>query len=195
MPGYTAHIPVLLQRNTTCDAAQGIPRLGTVAQPVMKDKERGDTGMQLRMTRRLSIAGAILLAIALMASLLALQIVAKTPQPAHAAAPETPLCTARPQLCTETAEPWNSAGQYTGHDEPSLLFYSNQPGSGNNVVSLLTLPTDPAAPPSQDGTGSTWGFQLHPAFWYGMIMCDDQAAPNPGAACAPDSDSNLHTSL
>lgn len=149
--------------------------------------------MQLRLTRRLSITGAILLAIALMASLLAMQVVATPPKAAHAAS--APLCTLRPQLCTETAEPWNSAGQYTGHDEPSLLFYSHQPGSGNNLVSLLNLPRDPRAAPSQDGTGTTWGFQLHPAFWYGMIMCDDQAAPNPGATCKPDSDSNLHTSL
>jgi len=150
--------------------------------------------MQLRLTRRFSIVSAVVVALALMMSLLAMQVLAKPPK-AHAADTGAPLCTVRPQLCTETAEPWNSAGQYTGHDEPSLLFYSHQPGSGNSAISLLKLPTDPAAPPSQDGTGSTWNFQLHPAFWYGMIMCDDQAAPNPGATCTPDSDKNLHTSL
>jgi len=75
-----------------------------------------------------------------------------------------------------------------------VLFYSNTPGSGNSNIYQLTLPTDPTMQPTQSGTGGTWNFQLHPAFWFGMIMCDTQSAPNPGAACAPDSDSNIYTS-
>ena len=74
------------------------------------------------------------------------------------------------------------------------MFYSNKPGSGNSNKYHLTLPTDPAAPPSQDGSGSTWNFQLHPAFWFGMAVCDDQSAPNPGAPCTPDSNKNIKTS-
>jgi hypothetical protein len=42
---------------------------------------------------------------------------------------------------------------------------------------------------------------LHPAFWFGMAMCDDQSAPNPGGSdvgpnqpCKPNSDSNIYTS-
>ena len=35
--------------------------------------------------------------------------------------------TTRP-LCTETNETFNYEGQYTGHDEPSVLFYSNTHG-------------------------------------------------------------------
>ena len=85
-------------------------------------------------------------------------------------------------------------GQYTGHDEPSALFYSTVPGSGNSSLYRLTLPTDPVAAPLQNGTGSTWNFQLHPAFWFGMIMCDDQAAPNPGVACPAGSDKNIFKS-
>jgi hypothetical protein len=68
----------------------------------------------------------------------------------------------------------------------------------------MTLPTDPAAQPRQDGTGTTWNFQLHPAFWFGMAMCDDQSAPNPAGTsvpsragpnvpCTPNSDTNIYT--
>jgi hypothetical protein len=110
------------------------------------------------------------------------------------AAAATPFCNTRPSLCTETAEPWNYQGKYTGHDEPSVLFYSNTPGSGNNNVYQLTLPKDPPTPPNEAGTGGTANFQLHPAFWFGMAMCDNQSAPNPGATCTPDSDKNIFTS-
>ena len=113
----------------------------------------------------------------------------------HAAA-NVPLCVQRPQMCTELTDPWTWNGYtYTsGHDEPSALFYSTVPGSGNSDQYQLTLPTDPVAAPLQDGTGSTWNFQLHPAFWFGMAMCDDQDAPNPGVVCPPDSDKNIFKS-
>ncbi|HEX6761951.1 MAG TPA: hypothetical protein VF094_04035 [Gaiellaceae bacterium] len=133
----------------------------------------------------------IVVAIAAAAAVLGAADVPKT----HAAS-NLPLCVQRPQLCTEQNDPWSWHGyQYvSGHDEPSLLFYSTVPGSGNSVNANLTLPTDPAAPPKQDGTGSTWNFQLRPAFWFGMIMCDDQDAPNPGVACPADSDKNIFKS-
>jgi hypothetical protein len=82
----------------------------------------------------------------------------------------------------------------SGHDEPSLLFYSHKPGSGNSNVYHLTLPGDPATPPAQDGSGGTDSFMLHPAFWFGMAMCDNQSAPDPGIPCPPDSDRNIKTS-
>ncbi len=92
---------------------------------------------------------------------------------------------------------------YIGHDEPAVEFYSNQPGSGNNVTYQLKLPKDPPTRPAQDGSGGTFGFQLHPTFWFGMVMCDPNGSPNPdGAAldghatpaCTPDSDSNIFAS-
>ena len=92
---------------------------------------------------------------------------------------------------------------YIGHDEPATLFYSNQPGSGNNVTYQLKLPKDPPTTPQQNGSGGTDNFQIHPTFWLGMVMCDDQGSPNPdGAAldghatvpCKPDSDSNIYNS-
>jgi hypothetical protein len=109
---------------------------------------------------------------------------------------DEPICVQHPQLCTEQLDPWTYDGYSynAGHDEPSLLFYSNKPGSGNSNEYQLTLPTDPVAPPNAAGTGGTWNFQLHPAFWFGMAMCDDQSAPNPGVPCPADSDSNIKTS-
>jgi hypothetical protein len=113
-----------------------------------------------------------------------------------------PYCDDNAPLCTETNSPYNYEGGYTGHDEPSLLFYSGAAGSGNNQVYRMTLPNDPANLPTQQGSGGTFNFQLHPAFWFGMAMCDDQSAPNPGGSalagtqvpCTPNSDANVFTS-
>jgi hypothetical protein len=99
----------------------------------------------------------------------------------------------------DVSESIGYGGRYIGHDEPGLLFYSGVPGSGNNMAYLLQLPKDPPTPPKQDGTGGTYNFQLHTAFWLGMVLCDDQSAPNPGGSqlagpnipCTPDSDSNI----
>lgn len=95
-------------------------------------------------------------------------------------------------FCTEQNEFGGYNGAYTGHDEPSVLFYSNVPGSGNSGVYILQLPKDPPTAPKQDGTGGTFNFQLHPAFWVGMAICDDQSNPNPGKTCTPDSDTNIY---
>jgi hypothetical protein len=101
-------------------------------------------------------------------------------------------------LCAEVYQSIGYHGAYTGHDEPSVLFYSAVAGSGNTMVYLMQLPKDPPTLPKQDGTGGTFNFQLHPAFWFGMAMCDDQSAPNPGGSsvgpnilCTPDSDLNI----
>jgi hypothetical protein len=60
------------------------------------------------------------------------------------------------------------------------------------------VPKDPPTLPTQDGKGGTFNFQLHPAFWVGMALCDDQSAPNPGGSsvspnirCVPNSDRNI----
>jgi hypothetical protein len=104
-------------------------------------------------------------------------------------------------LCAEVYQSIGYHGAYTGHDEPSVLFYSAVAGSGNTMVYLMQLPKDPPTLPKQDGTGGTFNFQLHPAFWFGMAMCDDQSAPNPGGSsvgpnvlCTPDSDLNIFDS-
>src|SRR5438105_13151487 len=84
-------------------------------------------------------------------------------------------CSAGLPLCTEVQDPEEVFGedQYVGHDEPSVLFYSNQPGSGNQMTYQLTLPKDPSTLPTQGG-GATFNFQLHPPFWCRMPLCDTQ---------------------
>jgi hypothetical protein len=125
--------------------------------------------------------------------------------PSVAAGINTHYCDKGGILCTETVDPIGYNGAYTGHDEPSLLFYSNTPGSGNHMTWTLRLPADPPTVPNQLGTGGTFNFQLHPAFWVGMTLCDDQSAPNPGGskvggvslpnvACKADSDENIFDS-
>jgi hypothetical protein len=114
-------------------------------------------------------------------------------------------CARDGSMCTETANPIGYEGAYTGHDEPSLLFYSETPGSGNHISWRVRLPAEPPTPPNQLGTGGTFNFQLHPTFWLGMVVCDDQSAPNPGGStvktvalphvpCKPDSDANIYDS-
>ena len=49
-------------------------------------------------------------------------------------------------LCAETNDSIGYGGEYTGHDEPSLLFYSDKPGSGNSNLYHLRLPTEPMVP-------------------------------------------------
>ena len=68
---------------------------------------------------------------------------------------------------------------YIGHDEPATLFYSNVPGSGNNVTYQMTLPKDPPTLPRNNGSGGTDSFQLHPTFWLGMVMCDPNGLAEP----------------
>jgi hypothetical protein len=108
---------------------------------------------------------------------------------ARAAVPE---CDEPTALCTEPVDSIGYDGAYTGHDEPSLLFYSNTPGSGNSSLYHVTVPSDPKVLPNQSGTAGTWNFQLHPAFWLGMALCDNQSAPEfTHAPCVPDSDGNI----
>ncbi len=94
--------------------------------------------------------------------------------------------------CTEV---WDSEkvfgeGVYVGHDEPSNLFYSNVPGSGNQMRYQLTLPRDPS-PTAPLSPGKSFNFELHPAFWFGMAMCDTQSWPEQLSTCTPDSDKNI----
>jgi hypothetical protein len=137
-------------------------------------------------------------AVGMLALLTAVSIVLAQHTPAAASATSTklgaPFCAHDPTFCTETQEPWSYAGVYTGHDEPSVLYYSNKAGSGNSNIYVMRLPKDPPVAPKQNGKGGTDNFQLHPAFWFGMAMCDTQSAPEYTNQCAPDSDSNIYDS-
>ncbi|TMD87671.1 MAG: hypothetical protein E6I78_02060 [Chloroflexi bacterium] len=92
-------------------------------------------------------------------------------------------------ICTEVANPQEAFGNYyVGHDEPSVEFYSNVPGSGNHNQYQLTIPTEPAGPYSNS---KGYDFELHPAFWFGMAMCDTFSYPEQQPTCTPNSDSNI----
>jgi hypothetical protein len=81
-------------------------------------------------------------------------------------------------------------GRYIGHDEPDLNFTSNQPGSGNNLTWTFTIGNDPAAQPTDKNPGRdiTHYFELTPALWFSLPICDPDSYPV--APCTPDSDTN-----
>jgi hypothetical protein len=108
---------------------------------------------------------------------------------AHAVIPQ---CSEPYALCAESNDSIGYGGEYTGHDEPSLLWYSNTPGSGNSNLYHVRLPTDPKVLPNQAGTAGTWNFQLRPTYWFGMALCDNESAPEfTHDPCVPDSDTNI----
>ena len=70
---------------------------------------------------------------------------------------------------------------YIGHDEPTVIFYSNEPHSASNLQWEIVLPKEDPAPAIQS-------FQNFTTFWFGMPLCDPNSAPF--GACAPASDDN-----
>ena len=109
-----------------------------------------------------------------------------------ASASPRPSCGEGSITCAEVGDGLSYGDEYIGHDEPSLLFYSDTAGSGNSNLYRLTLPKEPPQQPTQSGTGGTWNFQLHPAFWLGMALCDNQSAPEfTHDPCPADSDANI----
>jgi hypothetical protein len=85
-------------------------------------------------------------------------------------------------------------GQYIGHDEPDATFESSLAGSGGDITWGETLGADPSAGPtdSTPGTDVSHWFQLTPAPWLSMALCDPNSYPI--APCTPNSDSNAPTS-
>jgi hypothetical protein len=81
-------------------------------------------------------------------------------------------------------------GNYVGHDEPSMLFNSTQPGAGNHMRYDMTLPTDPPAT-NPLLPKKSYAFELSGAEWLGMALCDSQSYPEQVSTCPPDSDSNI----
>src|SRR5689334_4724975 len=89
------------------------------------------------------------------------------------------------RICPDVNDNSNVFDQYVGHDEPSLLFYSNTPGSGNQLSTVVRIPSDP--PPSQPLSRS-YNFETGSTFWFGMALCDTQSYPEQVSSCTPDSD-------
>jgi hypothetical protein len=84
---------------------------------------------------------------------------------------------------------WDN-GVYIGHDEPDATFLSSRPSSGGNVTWGLTLGKDPTALPTATDPGhdvSHW-FELSPAPWLSMALCDPNSYPQ--LPCVPNSDAN-----
>jgi hypothetical protein len=106
-------------------------------------------------------------------------------------------CTDIRGIKTANANTWGGRfydnGHYIGHDEPDAAFNSSAPGSGNNVTWTLTLGKNPAAAPTDVSPGhdvTDW-FELTPAPWFSMALCDPNSFPL--TACTPESDSNAPT--
>ncbi len=93
------------------------------------------------------------------------------------------------RMCPDLANPQDVYGnEYVGHDEPSLLFYSNAPGSGNRMQYNMTVPSDP---PATNPLSRSYHFELNGAMWFGMALCDTQSYPEQVSTCTPDSDANI----
>jgi hypothetical protein len=151
--------------------------------------------MTLSSRSRMSVLIALIAFATIIAGVLAsLELRGAIPHAHAKAVDSTPMhidCT-RTKLCVDVQDSDEVFGKYVGHDEPANLFYSNIPGSGNNMRYQLKLPSDPT--PGAGGVpnpGQSFNFQLHPAFWFGMAMCDTQSYPNTVSTCTPDSDSNI----
>ncbi len=98
-------------------------------------------------------------------------------------------CSWSAAFCTEVYDSWRVFGHYVGHDEPSALFYSDVPGSGNHMRYDLTLPRDPSA--DHPNPPKSYAFELSGAEWLGMAICDTQSYPEQVSTCPPDSDRNI----
>jgi hypothetical protein len=84
---------------------------------------------------------------------------------------------------------------YIGHDEPNTDFTSSARGSGNNVSWTVTLGKNPKAAPTDIDPGhdvTDW-FELTPAPWFSMALCDPNSFPQ--TSCTPESDSNAPTCI
>ncbi|PZS28424.1 MAG: hypothetical protein DLM59_14800 [Pseudonocardiales bacterium] len=92
--------------------------------------------------------------------------------------------------CTEVADSEQvfGKGKYVGHDEPSLLFYSNVPGSGNRMQYTGVIPKEPPATPIPGKRSFT--FMQAITFWYGVALCDTQSYPVQIKTCTPNTDAN-----
>jgi hypothetical protein len=81
-------------------------------------------------------------------------------------------------------------GWYIGHDEPSVRYISNAPGSGADVTYVERLGRDPAQLPTvrDPGNDITHFFELSVAPWFSMDLCDPDSSPM--TPCTPVSDAN-----
>ncbi|MEA2251167.1 MAG: hypothetical protein QOG70_1409 [Solirubrobacteraceae bacterium] len=154
--------------------------------------------------RRLASAGAFVLAAMMVAAVPGAAGAAGSSSPDWHPAPKGGLdcngfspvqTTFRQMICTEIASNspngYEDNGHYVGHDEPDIGFFSSQHGSGNSMSYRMVLPVDPAQDAQRQFGGVTHDFQLSPAHWFGMTMCDTESYPEGTKTCRPDSDANI----
>ena len=86
--------------------------------------------------------------------------------------------------CADPRGTWHGRfyehGHYIGHDEPSVRFISNTPGSGDGRhLTSRGSARIPAAADRQDNPGSdvTHFFELSVAPWFSMDLCDPNSSP------------------
>lgn len=97
-------------------------------------------------------------------------------------------------MCKDPKGSWNGRfyenGHYIGHDEPSVRFISSQRGSGSTVTFAESLPVEPRALPTvaKPGHDVTHTFELTPAPWFSIDVCDPNSTPM--LPCTPGSDAN-----
>jgi hypothetical protein len=142
----------------------------------------------MRPHRMWTIAGIVLIAAATMAA--ARPLAGSGAAAAAPASQHMALNCEYSSMCAEVANPSDVFDTYVGHDEPSLVYYSNKPGAGNHMQYSLRLPRDPS-PNNPTAPGKSYQFELNGAFWFGMAMCDSQSYPEQVSTCTPDSDSNI----
>jgi hypothetical protein len=99
-------------------------------------------------------------------------------------------CASSSAMCTEVADSDGVFGHYVGHDEPSMLFDSNVPGSGNHMRYNIVLPKNPSAH-HPNAVNKSYAFELSGAEWLGMAMCDTQSYPEQLKTCPRDSNKNI----
>jgi hypothetical protein len=146
----------------------------------------------MRFLRLMAVPGSLLLAGASLAAASASPI-ASGPRVIHAAdaSQHMAINCEYSAACAEVANPAEVFGsRYVGHDEPSNIFYSHVPGSGNRMSYSMRLPHDPS-PTNPNTPGKSYEFELNGSIWLGMALCATQSYPNTVSTCTPDSDSNI----
>src|SRR5215510_10374134 len=131
----------------------------------------------MKAARLVTGAGAVLVAAASIAAAGPAASARTTATAAHAAPASTHMninCEYS-SLCTEVANSKEVFGdEYVGHDEPSTVFYSNKPGSGNRNQYQVVIPRDPLP---DNPMAKSYNFELNGALWFGMALCDTQSYP------------------
>ena len=91
---------------------------------------------------------------------------------------------------TSAGDRFEDNGHYIGHDEPSVRFISNRPGSGAGVSYTERLPVEPRKLPTvrKPGHDVTHTFELTLAPWFSITVCDPNSTPF--LPCTPESDAN-----